>query len=64
MNRKQITIRIIALALVMFVITGVLSLRLVYLQLVNGEDYIASAQSQTSVRPSRPVRSITFPLRS
>ena len=50
MNRKQITIRIIALALVMFVITGVLSLRLVYLQLVNGEDYIASAQSQTSVR--------------
>jgi len=50
MNRKQITIRIIALALVMFAITGVLSLRLVFLQLVKGEDYIASAQSQTSVR--------------
>ena len=50
MNRKQITIRIIALALVMCVITGVLSLRLVYLQLVHGEEYAASAQSQTSVR--------------
>lgn len=50
MNRKQITIRIVALALVMFVITGVLSLRLVYLQLVKGEEYITSAQSQTSVR--------------
>ena len=50
MNRKQITIRIICLALVMCIITGVLSLRLAYLQLVKGEEYAASAHSQTSVR--------------
>lgn len=50
MTRKQITIRILTLALVMAVITGTLSLRLVYLQLVKGEEYLQSAQSQTSVR--------------
>ena len=50
MTKKQITMRILALALVMAAITGTLSLRLVYLQLVKGEEYLQSAQSQTSVR--------------
>lgn len=44
MTKKQITIRILALALVMAAITGTLSLRLVYLQLVKGEEYLQAAQ--------------------
>ena len=40
----------IVLSVVMAMIAGVLSLRLVYLQLVKGEEYRASAANQTSVR--------------
>ncbi|MBQ3062172.1 MAG: hypothetical protein IJD03_00765 [Clostridia bacterium] len=50
MSKKQVLIRMMVLSVVMALIAGVLSLRLVYLQLVKGEEYRASAANQTSVR--------------
>ncbi|MEA4921634.1 MAG: penicillin-binding transpeptidase domain-containing protein [Clostridiaceae bacterium] len=50
MSRKQVLTKIIALSLVMCIVSGVLSLRLVYLQLVKGEEYRSTAARQTSVR--------------
>lgn len=50
MNRKQSALRVGLLAALMCLISGVMCLRLVYLQLARGENYRATASRQTSVR--------------
>ncbi len=50
MSKKQASSRILALSLAMLLVAGALVLRLVYLQLVKGEEYRSSAARQTSVR--------------
>jgi len=50
MSRNQVLWRIWVLCLVMLTITGLLGLRLVYLQMVRGDQYKTVAARQTSVR--------------
>ncbi len=50
MSRRQVLFRVWALCLLMLAVSGVLSLRLVYLQMVRGADYKTVAARQTSVR--------------
>lgn len=50
MSKKQVAFRVAVLSLVMCLISGIMGLRMVWLQLVNGESYRATASRRTSVQ--------------
>ena len=50
MSKKQVAFRVAVLSLVMCLISGIMGLRMVWLQLLNGESYRATASRRTSVQ--------------